>query len=53
MEPGSADAWANLGGALAKAGRPDEAAKALREALALDPSHAAAHALLRELGRAR
>jgi tetratricopeptide (TPR) repeat protein len=50
VEPQSADAWANLGRALAALGRRPEAKSALERALAIDAGHAGAHEVLRSIG---
>src|SRR5204863_4505079 len=43
MSPNNSDAWSNLGAALAKSRRIDEALSAHDRAIALDPSSPSAH----------
>jgi cytochrome c-type biogenesis protein CcmH/NrfG len=53
LAPRSGEAWYALGRAYALAGRQREAEDALRAALRVEPTHAAARRLLGTLGSAR
>lgn len=51
LDPGYAPGWFEMALCLARAGRPDDARKACRESLRLDPGNEPARKLLEELNR--